>query len=127
MSNGRAASVHARLLARAKQRAEDFNLLLTRYALERFLYRLSISPSRNGYLLKGALLFDFWFDFPHRPTRDADLLGFGLLQPCRGETTSACEATRGMAEEDMAQRTNARSPLERSSLRNPIYSAPIAA
>jgi hypothetical protein len=28
-------------------------------------------------LLKGALLFDLWFDIPHRPTRDADLLGFG--------------------------------------------------
>jgi hypothetical protein len=23
------------------------------------------------------LLFDLWFDIPHRPTRDADLLGFG--------------------------------------------------
>jgi len=28
-------------------------------------------------LLKGALLFDLWFDQPHRPTRDIDLLGFG--------------------------------------------------
>jgi hypothetical protein len=28
-------------------------------------------------LLKGALLFSLWFDQPHRPTRDADLLGFG--------------------------------------------------
>jgi hypothetical protein len=27
--------------------------------------------------LKGALLFDLWFDVPHRPTRDADFLGFG--------------------------------------------------
>jgi hypothetical protein len=28
-------------------------------------------------LLKGALLFTLWYDLPHRPTRDADLLGFG--------------------------------------------------
>lgn len=28
-------------------------------------------------MLKGALLFDLWFDSPHRPTRDLDLLGFG--------------------------------------------------
>lgn len=28
-------------------------------------------------LLKGALLFTFWYDVGHRPTRDADLLGFG--------------------------------------------------
>lgn len=73
----RAASVHARLLKRAKKRGEDFNLLLTRYAVERFLYRLSVSPAREQFLLKGALLFDLWFDVPHRPTRDADLLGFG--------------------------------------------------
>jgi len=26
---------------------------------------------------EGALLFDLWFDVPHRPTRDADFLGFG--------------------------------------------------
>jgi hypothetical protein len=72
-----AASIHARLLARARERGEDFNLVLTRYGLERFLYRLSVSPARDHYLLKGALLFDLWFDLPHRPTRDADFLGFG--------------------------------------------------
>lgn len=72
-----AASIHARLLAKAKARGEDFNLVLTRYGLERFLYRLSTSPARDHYLLKGALLFDLWFDVPHRPTRDADFLGFG--------------------------------------------------
>jgi len=77
MSTGIAASVHARLLAGAKERGEDFNLTLNRYAVERFLYRLSISPAREYYWLKGALLFDFWFDVPHRPTRDADFLGFG--------------------------------------------------
>lgn len=27
--------------------------------------------------MKGALLFDLWFDIPHRPTRDIDFLGFG--------------------------------------------------
>jgi len=51
-----AASIHARLLARAKKRGEDFNLVLTRYGLERFLYRLSVSPARDHYLRKGALL-----------------------------------------------------------------------
>ncbi len=55
----------------------DYNLLLTRYALERMLYRLSISDQRDQFLLKGALLFDLWFDVPHRPTHDADFLGFG--------------------------------------------------
>ncbi|MFZ2629729.1 MAG: nucleotidyl transferase AbiEii/AbiGii toxin family protein [Rugosibacter sp.] len=72
-----AASVQARLLNRARARGEDFNLVLTRYAIERFLYRLSLAPAREVYWLKGALLFDLWFDVPHRPTRDADFLGFG--------------------------------------------------
>jgi Nucleotidyl transferase AbiEii toxin, Type IV TA system len=74
---GRTASIHARLLNLAKARGDDFNMVLTRYAIERFLYRLSIGPAREAYWLKGALLFDLWFDVPHRPTRDADFLGFG--------------------------------------------------
>lgn len=71
------ASIRARLLNKARTEKLDFNLLLTRYSLERMLYRLSISPQHDQFLLKGALLFDLWFDVPHRPTRDADLLGFG--------------------------------------------------
>lgn len=77
MTVGQAASIHARLLNRAKAHGEDFNLVLTRYAIERFLYRLSLVPAREAYWLKGALLFDLWFDVPHRPTRDADFLGLG--------------------------------------------------
>ncbi|MDO9453206.1 MAG: nucleotidyl transferase AbiEii/AbiGii toxin family protein [Stagnimonas sp.] len=61
----------------ADARKQDFNLVLTHYGLERLLYRLSISPHAPNFLLKGALLFSLWYDIPHRPTRDADLLGFG--------------------------------------------------
>lgn len=68
-----AASIHARLSTRAKTRGEIFQEVLTRYGIERFLYRLSLIPARD----KGALLFDSWFDAPHRPTRDADFLEFG--------------------------------------------------
>lgn len=71
------ASVRARLLNLAKERGSDYGLLLTKYALERLLYRLSVSQWGDAFLLKGALLFDLWFDQPHRPTRDIDLLGFG--------------------------------------------------
>ena len=73
----RAASVRARLLAKAKAESQDFSLVLTRYGLERLLYRLSVSSNKDNFLLKGALLFDLWFDVPLRPTRDIDLLGFG--------------------------------------------------
>jgi Nucleotidyl transferase AbiEii toxin, Type IV TA system len=73
----RSASVLARLLNGAKARGEDYNLVLNRFVLERLLYRLSISKHAERFLLKGAMLFALWFDVPHRPTRDADLLGFG--------------------------------------------------
>jgi hypothetical protein len=73
-----AASVRARLLNKARADGVDFQLLLTRYGLERLLYRLSVSRERDNFLLKGALLFDLWYDVPLRPTRDIGLLGFGL-------------------------------------------------
>jgi hypothetical protein len=78
-----AASVKQRLLNRARSRKEDFNLLLTRYALERVLYRISQSPHRNAFVLKGALLFDLWTEQTHRPTRDADFLSLGDNNPER--------------------------------------------
>lgn len=72
-----AASVRARLLAIAKAEQTDFNAVLVRYALERFLYRLGQSAHADRFALKGAMLFNLWFAMPHRPTRDVDLLGFG--------------------------------------------------
>lgn len=74
------ASIRDQLLNKARAEKLDYNLLLTRYALERMLYRLSISDQRDQFLLKGALLFDLWFDVPHRPTHDADFLGFGSAE-----------------------------------------------
>jgi hypothetical protein len=77
MSRNLAASIRARLKQRADATKQDFNLTLTHYGLERLLYRLSVSPHAANYLLKGALLFSLWYEQPLRPTRDADLLGFG--------------------------------------------------
>ncbi len=77
MSRDLAASVRARLLNLAKAEGSDFNGVLVRYALERLLYRMSRSAHADNFLLKGALLFTLWYDMPHRPTRDLDLLGFG--------------------------------------------------
>jgi len=71
------ASVRARLLNIAKAEGSDFNQVLVRYTLERLLYRLSQSRHADRFVLKGALLFTLWYDMAHRPTRDADLLGFG--------------------------------------------------
>lgn len=72
-----AASIRARLLNRAKADKVEFQQMLTRFATERLLYRLSISPHKDQFLLKGALLFELWFQEPHRPTQDIDFLGFG--------------------------------------------------
>jgi hypothetical protein len=77
VSADRSASVLARLLNRARSTGENFNLLLSRFVIERLLYRLSVSPHAGSFVLKGALLFALWYDAPHRPTKDADLLGFG--------------------------------------------------
>ncbi len=77
MSANLSASILARLLTLAKQRGDDYSLLLNRFAMERLLARVSTSPYAERFLLKGALLFALWYDAPHRPTRDADLLGFG--------------------------------------------------
>ena len=54
------ASVRQRLLNLATERKEDFGLVLNRYGLERFLYRLSVSPHRDSFVLKGALLLQLW-------------------------------------------------------------------
>lgn len=76
-ANKSPASLLVRLLARAKQSGEDYSILLNRFGLERLLDRLARSRHADRFLLKGALLFSLWYDQPHRPTRDADLLGFG--------------------------------------------------
>jgi predicted nucleotidyltransferase component of viral defense system len=72
-----AASVHARLRNVARKKGENFNLLLIRHALERFLYRLSRSKYHDQFVLKGAFLFVAWENAAERPTRDLDLLAFG--------------------------------------------------
>lgn len=71
------ASVRARLLNLSKANGQSFDLVLTRFALERLLFRLSQSPHADRFVLKGAMRMMSWFDDPHRGTRDLDLLGFG--------------------------------------------------
>lgn len=92
MSADRSASVLARLLNRSRSTGENYNLLLSRFAIERLLYRLSVSPHAGSFVLKGALLFALWYDTPHRPTKDADLLGFGAddADTLRSTFTAVC-------------------------------------
>ncbi len=81
MTGNLPASIRARLKKHADATGQEFNLVLTRYGLERLMFRLSQSAHAPSFLLKGALAFTLWFDTPHRPTRDADLLGFGDDSP----------------------------------------------
>lgn len=69
------ASVHARLQNHARATNRPFQELLQYYAMERFLYRLSKTPHRARFVLKGALMLHVW-DAPRaRATRELDFLG----------------------------------------------------
>ena len=70
-------SIRQRLLNLSRRNGEAFDFVLARYGVERFLYRLSVSPWADRFVLKGAMLFHVWNHGMHRPTRDLDLLGFG--------------------------------------------------
>jgi hypothetical protein len=92
------ASVRARLLDRARAQQSDFQVLLTRYTLERLLYRMSVSSEhRDRFILKGAMLFSIWINTPFRPTRDLDLLGYG-----RSDVESIAEAFRAICAQPVA-------------------------
>lgn len=86
---GLAASVHARLLNKARQTGEDHQRLLTQFCLERLLHRLGASDCRQRFVLKGAMLFRLWSDQPYRATRDLDLLrrGDGSHEAIRDDLT----------------------------------------
>lgn len=71
------ASIQARLKNRARDTGQEFQTLLTRFALERLLFRLSVSKHREAFVLKGAFLFLAWEELVERPTRDLDLLAEG--------------------------------------------------
>jgi predicted nucleotidyltransferase component of viral defense system len=78
-----AASVRARLLAHARATGLSFDQVLTRFVLERLLFRLATSGHADRFVLKGAMLLTSWFDDPLRPTRDIDFLGYGDPAPTR--------------------------------------------
>lgn len=88
-----AQSVHDRLLKLAKDRKEDFNAYMTRYGIERLLYRLTRTRHGERFVLKGAALFVLWLGRVHRPTRDLDLLGAGQIDEAvlRGIFEDVCK------------------------------------
>ena len=94
----KAASIRARLLTLAQSKGEDYQRVLGRFAIERFLYRLGRSPFRDKFAIKGATLFTLWTGQTHRPTKDLDLLGRG--SSAIGEVEQTIRAICGADEED---------------------------
>ncbi|MEE4454391.1 nucleotidyl transferase AbiEii/AbiGii toxin family protein [Novosphingobium resinovorum] len=76
-----AASVKQRLLNLARTEGRAYDVVLVRYALERLLYRLSISEHRGSFILKGGMLVTLWIESSSRETRDVDFLGHGDAGP----------------------------------------------
>lgn len=76
-----AASIRQRLYNHARQHGDNFGRVLGRYAIERFLFRLSQTEAAERYVLKGAMLFVTWPQHVFRPTGDLDLLGKGNPDP----------------------------------------------
>lgn len=70
-------SIRQRLTNLARASGEDVQRMLVRYAIERLLYRISVSKYAPRFVLKGATLFSLWTEAPFRSTGDLDLLGQG--------------------------------------------------
>lgn len=67
-------SIYSRLKNVARQRKRPVQEVLKYYAMERFLYRLSVSSYQNNFYLKGGLMLMVWNPMSHRATVDIDLL-----------------------------------------------------
>jgi hypothetical protein len=76
-----AESIRARLYNHARAHRDDFQRVLTRYAIERLLFRLSKTEGAQHYVLRGAMLFVTWPEQVLRPTGDLDLLARGDPDP----------------------------------------------
>ena len=96
-----AASIRQKLLNKSKTENRPFEELVRRYAMERFLYRLSQSEYHEQLILKGALMFAIWNRSINRPTLDIDLLGrmnndAAVLETCIRDICSSQVADDGI-------------------------------
>ncbi len=65
------------MLKLSRSEGRVFDVVLVRFALERLLYRLSLTSHRDRFILKGGMLVTIWLDDDNRVTRDVDFLGHG--------------------------------------------------
>lgn len=74
MSDPLSESIRQKLKNLALKKKRPFDEILRYYAIERFLYRLSLSPYSTRFFLKGGLILKVWDPHGHRATLDIDLL-----------------------------------------------------
>lgn len=84
-----AGRVYLDLRQRARAEGRGTDELLVLYVLERFLFRLSISPYRDRLVLKGGMLLAAFGG--RRPTRDVDLLGLTVANDVDAVTALVAE------------------------------------
>lgn len=75
MTKNTGKSIRTRLLNLAKEEKQEYMKVLVRYLHERLLFRISASPYKRHFLLKGSSLLFALDGFKARPTIDIDLLG----------------------------------------------------
>ncbi len=90
------ASVHQRLLNKAREQGRPFNELLQYYAMERFIFRLSRSHHAGKFILKGALMLTIWKAPLSRSTKDIDLLG-----RLSNDIDTVLEVIKGVCEQEV--------------------------
>ena len=75
MTKNTGKSIRTRLLNLAREEKQEYMKVLVRYLHERLLFRISASPYKSHFLLKGSSLLFALDGFKARPTIDIDLLG----------------------------------------------------
>ncbi len=93
MAKNIAHSVRERLLNISKKLGVDYQVILTRYFHERFLYRLAQSSYKDNFCLKGGTLLFAYEKFLARPTLDMDFSANRIsnnMQRIRDAVTEIC-------------------------------------
>lgn len=101
------ASIRQRLLNLAHERKDDFGLVLSQYAIERLLARLSQSSYKEQFVLKGAQLFPLWMAVP----RMIIMLVSKLRKPSKGMRGNAPALAKPCLVYDMIHRPRSFSEL----------------
>jgi predicted nucleotidyltransferase component of viral defense system len=93
-------SIKSRLKNIAEKEKKTYQLTLIRYFTERLIYRLSISPFKNHFCLKGGALLYAFEQETSRPTMDLDLLGLNIVNEQARLKTIFQSITQIACEED---------------------------